>query len=799
MTRLDPDLETPDYRFTRIETRKKKSVDEHYWRFAFRHDDEDFRLALRSGMNYGVVMGWGRLFVIDVEDADLLRLVEERLPDTKGVLTPGKEGCQFYFKHTNEENIEVVRNFLLVDHDGQKLGHIFARNCQVVGPNSIHPNNRTYRVIHHHPIAEIDFRDVITALNDHLREVPDELDAVDVRPDDLYSQNGMHILDLLPSAVGFIRIGDELIGPHPHHDVNGDGRHLAINPGNDTWHCTQCGTTGNFWGFYAMLRGVVLCEDVDMSLLRQDEVFQRVLEFVYADNLGFELRIERTMCCGCGASLQQNGRPYYTTCSDCGRHVCEKCFPWYMSPFRCWPCWSAFIMREYATMNSKGKYEVDKWGMVELIGIRSNIKRPDDDQKEVYFFDYYNTVWRKLEAKSDEKQASLKRFVYETLGNETKTTDKNWIVDAALARATMARDEMKELPLEILPLQNGFYHWPTDRLIDIETEDFRPEDFLFDAKHPITWDPEATCEVFLQFLETALDAQDLRDTIIEWIGYCFLRSYKIRKMLILHGPSATGKTTLLEAMREIIGEEFCSSVGITEMEKDRFAGDDFRGKTANINSEASDMDVHDCSVLKALCGGDSKRVQGKYAKAYNLKNRAKLSFCCNKIPTFHEASDAIWRRLLIIPFMHQVEEEDEIHDLQEKMVGERDGIFNLAMEGLRRLMANGKFSMQKSWRELRQEYMVYGTPITMFCTERTELDPRASEDKYDLYENYRLWCDYIGIESEGQVKFYRELYALYPQVKPSKEQDKDTKRWVKTIEGIKLIPDEYGSLSRKRS
>ena len=95
-------------------------------------DDPRLQEHLKNGGNYGVVGGYG-LVILDADTEEIKHLIEEKLPETFTVQSPGSGGWHCYYLCALEKPIR------LRDKDGKNLGDIQGQNKMCVGPNCIHP------------------------------------------------------------------------------------------------------------------------------------------------------------------------------------------------------------------------------------------------------------------------------------------------------------------------------------------------------------------------------------------------------------------------------------------------------------------------------------------------------------------------------------------------------------------------------------------------------------------------------------------------------------------------------------
>ncbi|PAK79136.1 DUF5906 domain-containing protein, partial [Lentilactobacillus kefiri] len=93
----------------------------------------------------------------------------------------------------------------------------------------------------------------------------------------------------------------------------------------------------------------------------------------------------------------------------------------------------------------------------------------------------------------------------------------------------------------------------------------------------------------------------------------------------------------------------------------------------------------DAATLKSLTGEDTLYADVKYDQPFMFNNFAKLTFAMNALPPMRDFSGGLERRAIILKIDKKVSDADKQRFPIDVMKKEASGMFNLAMEGLRRL------------------------------------------------------------------------------------------------------------------
>jgi len=87
------------------------------------------------------------------------------------------------------------------------------------------------------------------------------------------------------------------------------------------------------------------------------------------------------------------------------------------------------------------------------------------------------------------------------------------------------------------------------------------------------------------------------------------------------------------------------------------------------------------------------------------------------------------------------------------------GFLNFALDGLKRLIENDKFSYNKSFEETEKEYNMNSNPVTFFMEERITIS-EEDMDSTILYLSYVDWSNTHNMKRVSNIEFSRKLSKL---------------------------------------
>jgi len=339
-----------------------------------------------------------------------------------------------------------------------------------------------------------------------------------------------------------------------------------------------------------------------------------------------------------------------------------------------------------------------------------------------------------------------------------------------------------EPPPSLICFENGVLDLNTTQLMP-----HRSEYFFRNIIHA-NYKPGAKTEKFLKFLEEILPDEEDRKLVQEIFGYTFYRGYPLHHIFFFVGTGRNGKGVLIRTIQGILGAENCANVPIERL-NERFQVTNLIGKLTNIVSEPDTRKIS-VEMIKALTGQDliSAEVKGKQ-KFINFTNYAKLIVAANRLPPINDKSIAWWERVVIVEFPITITDDKRVMDLEKQWLNdeeEKSGIVNWALEGLLRLLKNGKFTKSVKMTEIIEDYKRWSDPVDYFLTKRCLFAPNIWITKRELYEAYKEFCEDEGLPIVGEDAFGREVKKK-PKVTTGQKkiQGKNMKIWV----GIAIKPE----------
>ena len=312
-----------------------------------------------------------------------------------------------------------------------------------------------------------------------------------------------------------------------------------------------------------------------------------------------------------------------------------------------------------------------------------------------------------------------------------------------------------------IAFKNGIYNLNTDTL-----EAFSP-DVVVKNKIPFNYNPSAYNETLDTMLnKISCNDESIRDLLEEMAGYCMYRRNELRKAFILIGDKANGKSTYLDCIAYMLGEDNTSALDLKEL-GDRFRTAELFGKLVNIGDDIGDEFIPNPAIFKKLVSGDRVTVERKGQDPFDFNNYSKLLFSANNIPRIKDQTGAVLDRLVIVPFNATFSKDDADYDpyIKYKLRTESamEYLIQIGLEGLKRVLEDNGFTICEKVQKELEDYAENNNPIIGFFRDLDIEADVVNQPTNDVYLRYKIYCNDNGftpIASNSFGKFVKKEYHL---------------------------------------
>ncbi|MGL6167573.1 MAG: DNA primase family protein [Fusobacteriaceae bacterium] len=426
--------------------------------------------------------------------------------------------------------------------------------------------------------------------------------------------------------------------------------------------------------------------------------------------------------------------------------------------------------------DDKGKYGINHNQFVETFLAENKLKFLGNE-----YMIYENNYWKHLSSRN--LGAKFKAMI--------KSINKS-IYQPAHHRLII--DTLKYEPDEIetinaysykINFKNGVFNFKTRKMEEHDIENC----FDYINDYELNIEEELETPAFDSLMDTIFQGnKDLIEYMVFLSGYLISNTKTKQKFWICNGGGNNGKSTYLNILEKLIGEDFVLATPISKIGSCKFALGGASGKKMIKASENQNRSTKiDTEVIKNLTGGDRIEVEQKFKESKTLKLSIDLIFSANSILKFNDDTDGFKRRLEVIPFNAKITNPDPT--ISEKLDNELPAIMNKVIrafiKGTEENIPICKEIIEETENYVKKAMQVnVGESIYDFLDKYVvpELDSR--ESKLDIYEYFQKNGKNAFAISREQ--FWKGFYNWVELEKINIQEIRNVKR---SIKGIKLVKD----------
>jgi putative DNA primase/helicase len=296
--------------------------------------------------------------------------------------------------------------------------------------------------------------------------------------------------------------------------------------------------------------------------------------------------------------------------------------------------------------------------------------------------------------------------------------------------------DQKELDADpnILNMQNGVVHLPTGTLT---THDPKHRCTKITATH---YDPSIDQSIVLRLLNRACMKQNadgvwIPDTdrirfLQDAIGSGLYGHQELQKFYLCIGNGGDGKGTLFESLLDALGgghDGYAMKADMQSFVRQKVSGHRIRDDLANmagarlvLASEINKGEALDAALVKTLSGEDTQRVRHLFGKEFEFRPICTLFMQANHEPYVDSQDDAIWRRLVKIPFGPSLREDERDPSVRRALHDPKTGgaaLMAWAIEGAKRTYQVKHLTTTESVEDATKKYREEMNPLTGFLIE----------------------------------------------------------------------------------
>ncbi len=260
----------------------------------------------------------------------------------------------------------------------------------------------------------------------------------------------------------------------------------------------------------------------------------------------------------------------------------------------------------------------------------------------------------------------------------------------------------------------------------------------------------------------------LQAILQEAAGYSFTMETAFQFFVILHGEAQTGKSAFLPGLKAALGESNYCELQLAVLQSEKTSNlVPLINARANVIEECDEVDKVAENLFKILTGRASVTIDRKFKESLRLIASAKWWLATNERPHFKDRSNAIYRRMIVVPFRKIVAESERIYGMDKpgfwERSGELCGIFLWFMDGLKRVLERGRMMLPEECETEKEIYKIETQPERRFLLENYIVAPNEKIHGHTLYESYTEWLKDEGHTGKlSKDRFGRQIKRVFP-------------------------------------
>lgn len=271
-------------------------------------------------------------------------------------------------------------------------------------------------------------------------------------------------------------------------------------------------------------------------------------------------------------------------------------------------------------------------------------------------------------------------------------------------------------------------------------------------------DPDATSDLWLSFLETALPDEEVRAYLARVFGVAMLGRVREHILPILTGTGGNGKGVCVDTVRAAFGDYGIAVdpklIMRTKQERHATFLADLHGARLVVTSETNEGEVLAAATVKRLTGGDSIRANRMRENTFEFEPSHTLIYMTNHTPQVSADDKAMWRRLSVVPFDVVVERPDV--KLPEKLKKHLPAVLAWAYGGWLDYVKQG-LNPPAVVLERTEAYRTDSDPLAQFVTDECVLSPMVNVRAKALHEAYATWAMRNGLPPMTATEFGKRI------------------------------------------
>jgi putative DNA primase/helicase len=288
-------------------------------------------------------------------------------------------------------------------------------------------------------------------------------------------------------------------------------------------------------------------------------------------------------------------------------------------------------------------------------------------------------------------------------------------------------------------------------VINLRTGELHPHDpsRLMTKISPVAYVPGAQSARWESFLDQIFaNDQELIGYVQRFHGAALTGDANDQLLPVYYGSGANGKSTLLDCISFVMGGY--ADEAPPDLLIQRHGGDehpteiaDLMGKRLVIASESEKARKLRVALMKRLTGNAELKARRMRQDYFTFQRTFRLLLVTNNKPRVDEDSDAVWRRLRLIPFNVTIPAAERDPGLLDKLKADAPAVLAWLVQGCLDWQRNG-LGDPDAVCAATQDYRAENEPLAEFIASWCVTSPDAWSLSSELRSAYEQFCEENG-------------------------------------------------------
>ena len=266
-------------------------------------------------------------------------------------------------------------------------------------------------------------------------------------------------------------------------------------------------------------------------------------------------------------------------------------------------------------------------------------------------------------------------------------------------------------------------------------------------------------------------------------------SFEVAFLLV--GPPASFKGTWCELLTAVVGMDNTAYTSLVEV-TERFETANLVGKPLAIIDEAhvghrTDA-VEAVRRLKTMISAMPVSADVKFGEKRSfVRPQCRFVITANELPKLPDASAAMVRRLVVIPFTRSFAAKMD-RTLKRDVIAEAAGVAAWGLFGYRSLLRTGSFVLPQDGADMLEDFRRLSSQVFAFLSDCCVVEPLeggvGDVRCKALYALYRAWAEAGGLSVLSEERFGSQLKAAVPGLRRITRKVAHMGRWM-AYEGVR--------------